>query len=48
MALEGHVSLREASKRMKISYRHAMRLKHVVSRDGPRGPIVIAEIMPEQ
>jgi transposase len=37
MVLEGRLSLREASYRMEISYRHAKRLKYVVARDGPRG-----------
>ena len=37
IVLEGRLSLREASDRMKISYRHAKRLKGVVARDGPRG-----------
>jgi transposase len=37
MVLEGRLSLREASERMQLSYRHAKRLKHVVARDGPRG-----------
>jgi transposase len=37
MVLEGRISLREASNRMDVSYRHAKRLKHVVARDGPRG-----------
>jgi transposase len=39
MVLEGRLSLKEASDRMKISYRHAKRLKGVVARDGPRGLI---------
>ncbi|NIS63275.1 MAG: hypothetical protein GTO13_22065, partial [Proteobacteria bacterium] len=37
MVLEGRLSLREASRRMQVSYRHAKRLKGVVARDGPRG-----------
>ncbi len=36
MALEGHLSLREASDRMEASYRHTQRLKGVVARSGPR------------
>jgi hypothetical protein len=39
MVLEGRLSLREASDRMQVSYRHAKRLKHVVTRDGLRGLI---------
>ena len=39
MVLEGRLSLREASDRMRVSYRHAKRLKGVVARDGPRGLI---------
>jgi hypothetical protein len=39
MVLEGRLSLREASDRMQVSYRHAKRLKGVVARDGPRGLI---------
>jgi transposase len=37
MVLDGRLSLREASRRMNISYRHTKRLKGVVARDGPRG-----------
>jgi hypothetical protein len=37
VALEGRISSREASDRIKIRYRHAKRLKGVVARDGPRG-----------
>jgi hypothetical protein len=36
MVLEGRISLREASDRMQISYRHAKRLKHVVARSCAR------------
>jgi transposase len=39
MVLEGRLSLREASDRMQLSYRHTKRLKEVVARDGPRGLI---------
>jgi len=39
MVLEGRMTLREASERMEVSYRHAKRLKHVVARDGPGGLI---------
>jgi transposase len=39
MVLEGRLSLREASDRMQLSYRHAKRLKGIVARDGPRGLI---------
>jgi transposase len=39
MVLERRMTLREASERMEVSYRHAKRLKHVVARDGPRGLI---------
>ena len=37
MVLEGRMTLREATDRMEVSYRHAKRLKGVVARDGPRG-----------
>ena len=37
MVMEGRISLREFSGRMKINYRHAKQLKGVVVRDGPRG-----------
>lgn len=37
--VERRMSLREASGRMEVSYRHAKRLKHVVARDGPGGLI---------
>lgn len=37
MVLEGRISLREATDRMQVSYRHAKRLNGVVARDGPRG-----------
>ena len=37
MVLEGRLSLREASRRMQVSYRHAKRLKRVAARDGPAG-----------
>ena len=39
MVLERRMTLREASERMEVSYRHAKRLKHVVARDGPGGLI---------
>jgi transposase len=39
MVLERRMTLREASERMEVSYRHAKRLKHVVARDGPKGLI---------
>jgi hypothetical protein len=35
MVLEGRLSLREATRRMPVSYRYAKRLKGVVARDGP-------------
>jgi hypothetical protein len=35
--LEERMTLREASGRMEVSYRHAKRLNHVVSRDEPGG-----------
>lgn len=37
MVLEGRISVKEANDRMKISNRHAKRLRHVVPRDGSRG-----------
>jgi transposase len=39
MVLERQMTLKEASERMEVSYRHAKRLKHVVARDGPGGLI---------
>jgi transposase len=37
MVLKGRMTLREATDRMEVNYRHAKRLRGVVARDGPKG-----------